>query len=37
VLPEIVEDDFDWAALFGHVALTGEDISFVQYSEPLGK
>ncbi|WP_245526215.1 PAS domain S-box protein [Methanohalophilus mahii] len=37
VLPKIVEDDFDWAALFGHVALTGEDISFVQYSEPLGK
>jgi PAS domain S-box-containing protein len=37
VLPGIVEDDFDRIALFGYVALTGEDISFVQYSEPLGK
>ncbi|ADE35962.1 PAS domain S-box protein [Methanohalophilus mahii] len=37
VLPEIVEDDFDWIALFGHVALTGEDINFTHYSLALGQ
>ncbi|APH39472.1 PAS domain S-box protein [Methanohalophilus halophilus] len=37
VIPEIVEDDFDWISLYGHVALTGEDISFTHYSLALGQ
>ncbi|WP_462273387.1 PAS domain S-box protein, partial [Methanohalophilus sp.] len=36
-IPEIVEDDFDWVSLYGHVALTGEDISFTHYSLALGQ
>ena len=35
VLPSIKEDNFDWIGTYGRVALTGEPISFEQFSAPL--
>ncbi|GAB1415169.1 hypothetical protein MASR2M117_05750 [Paludibacter sp.] len=37
VLPDIVNGEFDWISKYGKVALTGEEINFEQYSEPLDK
>ncbi len=36
VIPGIKEADFDWIVRYGKVALTGEEIQFEQYFEPLG-
>jgi len=35
VLPDIRSGEFDWVALYGQIALTGEQRQFTQYSEPL--
>ncbi len=37
VLPGIQNDPADWVAKYGIVALTGEEIRFEQYAEPLKK
>ena len=37
VLPGIEKDPADWIGVYGKVALTGEEIRFEQYSEPLKK
>lgn len=37
VLPGIEKSEFDWIGVYGKVALTGESISFEQYSEILDK
>jgi len=37
VLPGIEKDPADWIGRYGKVALTGEDIRFEQYAEPLNK
>ncbi len=36
ILPGIENSRFDWIGLYGKVALTGENLHFEQYSEPLG-
>ena len=36
-LPGIEKDKFDWIGTYGKVALTGEEVRFEQYAEPLGK
>ena len=35
VLPGIAASGFDWIGTYGRIALTGESVSFEQYSEPL--
>lgn len=35
-IPGIDKVDFDWIGVFGKVALTGEEATFEQFSEPLG-
>lgn len=35
VLPSITEGGFDWIGTFGQVALTGEELHFEQFSQPL--
>lgn len=35
VLPEIVNDEFDWIGTYGKVALEGKNIRFERYFEPL--
>jgi len=37
VLPGIRNSGFDWIGTFGNVALTGQETSFDQYAEPLGR
>ncbi|MDX9747515.1 MAG: PAS domain-containing sensor histidine kinase [Paludibacter sp.] len=37
VIPGIREDEFDWVACYGEVALNGNDHEFEQFSEPLNK
>lgn len=37
VIPEIKEDPADWIQKYGDVALTGKDLRFESYSQPLGK
>ncbi len=36
-IPDIRKSDFNWIATYGHVALTGENIRFEAYLEPLQK
>ncbi len=36
-LPGMESSDFDWIAVYGEVALTGNEREFESYSEPLGK
>jgi PAS domain S-box-containing protein len=36
-LPGIENDPADWIGIYGRVALSGEEITFEQYSEPLNK
>ncbi|MFZ7133171.1 MAG: PAS domain S-box protein [Eubacteriales bacterium] len=35
VLPDILEDPFDWINFYGNIAFTGESRDFTQYSESL--
>ena len=35
VIPNIVNDDFNWISLYGNIALTGGDGEFEQYSASL--
>lgn len=37
VIPGIRNAGFDWVAMYGKVALTGETLEFTQYAEPLRK
>jgi PAS domain S-box-containing protein len=37
VIPDIKEDPADWIQKYGEVALTGTDLRFESYSQPLGK
>jgi PAS domain S-box-containing protein len=37
VIPGIQEDPADWIQKYGEVALTGTDLRFESYSQPLGK
>jgi len=37
VLPGFEKDPFDWIGKYGHVALTGKELIFEQYTEPLKK
>lgn len=37
VLPDIIKDKVDWIGIYGKVAITGENIQFDSYSEPLGE
>lgn len=37
VIPGLKDDEFDWIAFFGSVALEGKDARTEQYSKPLGK
>jgi PAS domain S-box-containing protein len=37
VLPGIEKGAFDWIAVYGRVALSGEPTRFVNFSEPLGR
>ncbi len=35
VIPGIEKDEFDWIGVYANVALTGESVTFEQYSKPL--
>jgi len=37
VLPNIVNDSFDWIKAYGQIALNGTEMEFEQYSETLKK
>ena len=37
IMPELVNDGFDWIGTYGKVALDNQKMQFEQYSQPLGK